>query len=320
MPQAALAVKAAWQPCRAMLCQVVSAHLRSGAPGGIATHMSSVVKAALWMAGWLTATLAMTVAGRELARDIPVFVLMLLRSGMAVVLLSPFVIATGGFAGRTRKFRLHVARNIIHYFAQYAWFSALVLIPLAQVISIEFTTPVWVAILAAVFLHERLTWPRVMAIALGFAGIIAIVRPGTSAIDQGHVFALSAALGFSMSITLTKFLTRTDSPLTIIFLMFAIQSVIGFVPALMVWQWPAQQNWIWVAVLGIAGTFSHYCLSSAIRLTDATVVMPMDFLRVPTTALLGYWLYAERIDTLTILGAALILGANTLNLLKARRP
>ncbi|MFO0992002.1 MAG: DMT family transporter [Hyphomicrobiales bacterium] len=281
--------------------------------------MSPVFKAALWMAGWLIATLAMTVAGREVGRDVPIFVLMMFRSSMAVILLLPFVMATGGITGRTERFGLHLIRNVVHYGAQYAWFSALVLIPLAQVISIEFTLPIWVAVLAFAFLGEHLTFAKITAIALGFAGIIAIVRPGVEAIDAGHLFALSSALGFSVSITLTKFLTRTDSPLTVIFYMFAIQTLIGAVPAMMVWQWPEPQNWVWVAVLGVAGTFSHYCLSSAIQLADTTIVTPMDFLRVPASALLGYWLYGEGIDALTVLGAALILGANTLNLIRARR-
>ena len=281
--------------------------------------MSPVFKAALWMAGWLAATLAMTVAGREVGRDVPIFVLMLLRSTIAVAVLTPFVLATGGFTGRTEKFQLHVIRNIIHYGAQYAWFSALVLIPLAQVISIEFTVPVWVAIIAFSFLGEKLSFAKIAAIVLGFAGIIAIVRPGAATIDAGHLFALSSALGFSISITLTKLLTRTDSPLTIILYMFVIQTVIGFLPAMMVWEWPEPQNWIWVGVLGVAGTFSHYCLSSAIQLADVTIVTPLDFLRVPATALLGFWLYGEGFGIFTIIGAALILSANTLNLLKARR-
>ena len=270
------------------------------------------------MAGWLAAT-RVGGGGREVGRTCP-FVLMLLRSTIAVALLTPFVLpAPGGFTRRTEKFQVHVIRNIVHYGAQYAWFSALVLIPLAQVISIEFTAPVWVAILAFGFLGEKLTFAKIAAIVLGFAGIIAIVRPGAATIDAGHIFALSSALGFSVSIALTKFLTRTDSPLTIIFYMFVIQIVIGFAPAMMVWEWPEPHNWIWVGVLGIAGTFSHYCLSSALQLADTMIVMPMDFLRVPATAVLGYWLYGEGMGLFTIIGAALILSANTLNLLKARR-
>jgi drug/metabolite transporter (DMT)-like permease len=275
-------------------------------------------QAALWMTGWLTATLAMTVAGRELGHDIPVFVLMLLRSLMATAILAPIVLARGDPGARLRQLPLHVMRNLIHYAAQYAWFSALLLIPLAEVISIEFTTPIWVAILAAMFLRERLDAAKLTAIALGFAGILMIVRPGVSSAGPGHVLALAAAVGFGCTIAFTKFITRRDSPLTVIFLMFAIQSVIGAVPAFLVWKWPEPQYWPWVAVIGLAGTFSHFCLSKALSLGDASLVIPMDFLRVPVTALLGYWLYREGLDGYSIAGAMLILAANTLNLWKAR--
>jgi drug/metabolite transporter (DMT)-like permease len=280
--------------------------------------VSSISQAALWMAGWLTATLAMTVAGRELGRDIPVFVLMLLRSLIATAILAPIVLAQGDVPARLRQLRLHVVRNLIHYGAQYAWFSALLLIPLAEVISIEFTTPMWVAILAALFLGERLDAAKVAAIALGFLGILMIVRPGISTAGLGHVLALAAALGFGCAISFTKFISRRDSPLTIIFLMFAIQSVIGAVPAFLTWKWPESQSWLLVAVVGLTGTFSHFCLSKALSLADASLVMPMDFLRVPLTALIGYWLYREGLDAYSILGAALILAANTVNLARAR--
>ncbi len=279
----------------------------------------SVGQAAMWMAGWLAATLGMTVAGRELGHDVPIFVLMMLRSLFATMLLAPAVWWSGNFQSRMSNFRLHIVRNLVHYAAQYAWFSALLLIPLAQVISIEFTLPVWVALLAAAFLSEKLTRAKVLAVALGFAGILVIVRPGSATLEAGHLWALAAALGFSVSVTLTKYITRSDSALTVIFMMFAIQTVIGAIPALMVWQWPQPENWKWVAVVVIAGTFSHYCLSRAISLADASVVMPMDFLRVPLSAVLGWLVYSETIAPATALGAALILAANTLNLLKARK-
>ena len=125
------------------------------------------------------------------------------------------------------------------------------------------------------------------------------MRPGASAIDLGHLTALYAALGFAVAITLTKYLTRTDSALTVIFMMFAIQTIIGAIPAWYVWQWPDPEIGCWVAVVALAGTFSHFCLAKAMSLADATVVLPMDFLRVPLTALLGYWLYAEGFDLLS---------------------
>jgi len=276
--------------------------------------------AAIWMAGWLLNTLALTVAGRELGHDVPVFVIMIMRSLIAMIILTPLILHKGDVRQRFANLRLNIVRNIIHYGAQYAWFSALLLIPLAQVVSIEFTMPIWGAIIAALFLGENLTRFKLAAIAFGFLGILMIVRPGASFIDAGHMVALAAAIGFAVSVTLTKVITRKDSALTVIFLMFAIQTVIGAVPAYLTWKWPEPENWIWVAVVGLAGTFSHYCLSKAISLADITIVMPMDFLRVPLTVLVGYWIYSEGFDLYSIIGTLLILGANMLNLLKAKQP
>ena len=276
--------------------------------------------AAIWMAGWLLNTLALTVAGRELGHDVPVFVIMIMRSLIAMIILTPLILHKGDVRQRFANLRLNIVRNIIHYGAQYAWFSALLLIPLAQVVSIEFTMPIWGAIIAALFLGENLTRFKLAAIAFGFIGILMIVRPGASFIDAGHMVALAAAIGFAVSVTLTKVITRKDSALTVIFLMFAIQTVIGAVPAYLTWKWPEPENWIWVAVVGLAGTFSHYCLSKAISLADITIVMPMDFLRVPLTVLVGYWVYSEGFDFYSITGTLLILGANMLNLLKAKQP
>jgi drug/metabolite transporter (DMT)-like permease len=280
----------------------------------------SSAQAAVWMGGWLLNTLALTIAGRELGHDIPVFVIMMFRSLIALAILTPIVIYYGGLARRFANLRLNVVRNLIHYAAQYSWFQALLLIPLAQVISIEFTMPIWVALIGALFLSEKLTPYKLLAIALCFLGILLIVKPGTSHLDEGHVVALLAAFGFAVSIALTKVITRTDTALTVIFLMFLIQTVIGAVPAYISWKWPEPHNWIWVAVVGLAGTFSHYCLSKAISLADMTIVTPMDFLRVPLTALAGYWLYREGFDLYSIIGTALILSANTINLFKARKP
>lgn len=271
------------------------------------------------MAGWLLCTLALTVAGRELGHDVPVFVIMILRSLIAMAVLGPLVLYEGNVRARLTQLPLHIVRNIAHYAAQYSWFTALILIPLAQVVSIEFTMPIWGALIAVAFLGETLTRYRIAAIGLGFVGILLIVKPGTAAVDAGHVVALVAALGFAVSVALTKVLTRKDTALTVIFLMFAIQTVIGAVPAYLTWKWPAPDNWIWVAVVGFTGTFSHYCLSKAISLADVTIVTPMDFLRVPLTVLAGYWLYSEGFDLVSIVGAALILGANMLNLLKAKQ-
>lgn len=274
-------------------------------------------EAAAWMAGWLLATLGMTLAGRELGKAMSVYQIMMLRSLIAVAILTPIVMLNGGLAGRLSQFRLHVVRNVIHYGGQFAWFTALLLIPLAEAIAIEFTLPLWVAILAVFFLGERMTAAKALALMLGFGGVLMIVRPGLS-LQAGHLVSLAGALLFACSVTLTKLITRKDSALTVIFLMFAIQSVMGAVPAWLTWVTPPIESYLWIAVVGLAGTGSHYCLSKAIALADATIVMPMDFLRLPLTAVLGFLLYQEGIDALFVIGAGLILAANAINLFKAR--
>ena len=130
----------------------------------------------------------------------------------------------------------------------------------------------------------------------------------------------SAAANSSVAISaliMVKSLTRSDSAVVIIFWMLVVQSVLGVLPALAVWRWPSAPVLGWVLVIAVCGTFSHYCLTRAMQHADATVVVPMDFLRVPLTAIAGWLVYAERIDGYTVLGAGLILFANLLNLRRA---
>ena len=275
----------------------------------------SNLKAAFWMAGWLSAMLIMAIAGRETTRELHVFQIMEMRSVIGLFMLYPLIHLGGGFAAlKTARPWQQVARNVVHYGAQFSWFVALTLIPLAQVISIEFTMPIWTAILAVAFLGERMGLWKNLAVVLGIVGVVIIVRPGTNEIVPGQLIALAAAVGFAISVAMVKSLTRTDSVLTILFWMLVIQSVIGLVPALALWQWPSAYVWAWIIVIAFCGTFSHYCLTRAMLHADATVVVPMDFLRVPLAAIAGWLLYSERLDTFTILGAVLILSGNLLNL------
>ena len=267
------------------------------------------------MAGWLALMLIVAVAGRETLRELNVFQVMEVRTIFGLLMLYPLVRRHGGFAAmRTARPLQHVGRNLIHYGAQLGWFVALTLIPLGQVVAIEFTMPIWTAILAASFLGERMTAAKVAAIMLGVIGVIVIVRPATGEINPGQLIALAAAVGFGISIAMMKSLTRTEKTLAIIFWMLVIQSAAGFFPALYVWRWPSAYAWGWMVVLAFCGTFSHYCMARAMLHAEATVVLPMDFLRVPLTAVAGWLIYSERLDIYTVLGATLILTGNLLNL------
>jgi drug/metabolite transporter (DMT)-like permease len=289
--------------------------LTSSMPSQTMQKIQSKPRAALWMSGWLVSLLTITIAGREGLRELNVFQVTELRSVLAFCLLLPIVHFNGGFAAmKTKRLRAHITRNLVHYGAQLGWFFALTLIPIGQVVAIEFTMPIWTAILAVTLLGERMTIWKITAILLGLIGVLVIVRPATGAVEPGQLIALAAAVGFGISVALVKSLTRTESALVIIFWMQVIQSAAGFVPTLLVWTWPPAHTWGWILAIAFSGTFSHFCMARAMLYADATIVVPMDFLRVPLTATLGWLLYSERLDLFTILGAATILLGNLLNL------
>jgi drug/metabolite transporter (DMT)-like permease len=282
--------------------------------------MSPIIKAALWMAGWLACMLVMVVAGRETTRELKIFEVMELRSLIGLVMLYPLIHLNGGLPTmRTRHPVQHLSRNVAHYGAQFSWLMALNLIPIAQVISIEFTLPIWTAIMAVVFLREHMGLWKIVAVILGLIGVTIIVRPFNGVVSSGQLIALCASLGFATSVILMKSLTRTDKPIVIMFWMMVIQTLIGLGPALWVWQWPSAHVWPWLIVISFVGTYSHYCMARAMLHADATVVIPMDFLRVPLAALVGWLVYNEQIDIYVAAGAALILTGNLLNL-KAATP
>jgi drug/metabolite transporter (DMT)-like permease len=280
--------------------------------------MHSHRKAAAWMAGWLTAMVVMAVAGREATRTLHVFQIMEMRSLIGFLFLWPLLHASGGLAAmRTRRLGQQIARNAVHYAAQFGWFFALTLIPIAQVVAIEFTMPIWTALLAVSFLGERLGAARIVAVVLGIVGVAVIVRPGLDHVDPGQLIALGAAMGFAISMILVKSLTATESTVAIIFWMLVVQSAIGLVPALLVWRTPSAAVWPWILVIALCGTYSHCCMTQALRHAEATMIVPMDFLRVPLTAVAGWLVFGERIDVFTVVGAVLILLANLLTLRRA---
>ncbi len=271
------------------------------------------------MAGWLTLMVVMAVSGRQATRELDVFQIMEVRSLIGLLLLAPLVHAAGGLRamGTTRPL-LHVARNVVHYAAQYAWLYALTLIPLAQLVALEFTMPIWTLLLAAAFLGEPLHRWKVAAVALGLAGVVLIVQPTQAGVSPGQLIALAAAVGFAVSVILVKLLTHSEDATKIMFWMLVVQSVLGSWPALATWRWPSPTVWGWLFVIAFCGTFSHYCMARAMRHAQATVLVPMDFLRVPLTALAGWAAYEERIDLLMVVGTALILLGNLFNLRRER--
>lgn len=209
-------------------------------------------------------------------------------------------------------------RNSLHYGASYCWFLGVISIPLAEVFAIEFTSPIWTAVLAVLFLREPLTRARIAAIALGFLGVMVILRPGMEIVHPASLAVLAAAIGYASAYVITKRLTADDSPFVILFYMNAMQLVIGIAPTLATWVTPSPHLWPWVLAVGASGLLSHYCIARAMALADATVVAPLDFLRLPLIAVLAYLIYAEGLDLFVLAGALLVVGGNMVNLFAGR--
>ncbi len=278
-----------------------------------------VIRAAFWMGGTLLSFVALAVGGRELSAELATFQILFFRSVIGLVAIGALLARSGWQQLRTRHAWLHLLRNLAHFGGQYGWFYGLAFIPLAEVFAIEFTLPIWTAVLATLLLGERLTRARLWAIVLGLVGLVIILRPGVTAVQPAAIVVLIAAVGFALSHTLTKKLSATDSPTAILFYMTAIQLPLGLLPSLPNWVTPSPAMGPWLLIVGITALTAHYCMARAFMLADATVVVPMDFLRLPLIALVGVLFYQERLDGLVLVGGAVMLWGNLINIRAERR-
>ena len=277
----------------------------------------NTLKAALWMIGAIFSFTSMAIAGRVILPQLDTFELMTYRSLIGIMI----VLVVGGFFGTLKHIRadrlpMHIGRNAFHFAGQNLWFAAITLAPLSTVIALEFTTPIWVVLLAPLFLDEKLTRLRMLVAVLGFTGSLMVARPDFSNPEFGVIFAAMAAIGFAATAIFTKRLTRHEKITSILFWLTFFQAIFGLVTA--GWDgdfaWPTPDIWPWVILVACAGLCAHLCLTMALGLAPAVVVMPVDFVRLPVIILVGYLLYSEPLELWVGLGAALILGANYLNI------
>ncbi len=292
------------------------------APVAATQSQSRPLLAALWMIGAVASFSAMAIAGREVSRELDTFELMLFRSVIGAVIVVGFGLATGCMAKvRTRRIGLHLTRNLFHFAGQNLWFYALAFIPLAQLFAIEFTTPIWIALLAPLLLGEAMTRWKLIAAVLGFAGIVIIAQPGLAPLNVGHLTAVLSTAGFCGSIMMTKALARTEATWTILFWLTMTQTGYGLIAVFWDGQvtLPSAQTAPWVVLIGLCGLTAHLSLTKALQLAPASIVAPMDFSRLPLIAFLGWLLYDEALGLAVIAGALLIVAANTLNLMAENR-
>ena len=275
-------------------------------------------RAAAWMTGAIASFTLMAVAGRAIQAELDTFELMFWRSliGFALIAALAFAVGRGSLAAmRPARPGLHLTRNLFHFAGQNLWFYGLMLIPLSQLVALEFTMPIWVALLAPLVLSERMIARKLAVAALGFAGVLIVAQPGVQPLNLGHLAGLMAAVGFALNLLLTRLIMRHDSVLCVLFWMTFTQLVFAAALApLGGFTWPSVTLWPWLVVVSLTGLSAHYALTSALSLAPATTVAPMEFFRLPIISLVGVWLYAEVLDPFVFLGAAVIFVANYLNM------
>jgi drug/metabolite transporter (DMT)-like permease len=278
--------------------------------------------AAVWMTGAILSFSAMAVAGRAASVELDTFEMMTYRSLVGLVV----VLVVGGAMGKLRditrrNLHLHFWRNLAHFTGQNLWFFAITVSPLAIVFALEFTSPLWTMALAALFLGERLTRTKLLAGALGFIGVLLVVQPGAQPLSAGVVAAALAAITFATTAIFTKTLTRTETITCILFYLTAIQLVMGLVASLYDGDMalPGPATLPWVVLIGIAGLSAHFCLTTALSIAPASIVMPMDFARLPAIAVIGFLFYDEALAWGVLFGAILIFSGNYMNVMGTRQ-
>lgn len=279
--------------------------------------MTNTLKAATWMIGAIVSFTAMAIAGRAVSFELDTFEIMLFRSltGLGVVLTVAFALGTFKQVNR-QQIGLHGVRNLAHFAGQNLWFYALTAIPLAQVFALEFTAPIWVILLSPLLLRERVTPIGAVAATLGFVGVLIVTQPGRTDISPGVIAAAAAAIGFALTAIFTRKLTRTQTITCILFWLTVMQACFGLAFAGYDGDiaLPSATSVPWIILIGFAGLLAHFCLTTALSLAPASIVMPIDFIRLPVIAIVGAAFYAETLDPWVFVGAVVIFAANYLNI------
>jgi drug/metabolite transporter (DMT)-like permease len=286
---------------------------------------SKLARVVLWMVGALLSFSVMAVSIRELAKaGLSIFEILTIRSGVALLVLLVLLAVRPDLRVHAlpRRIKLNLLRNSVHYASQYAWAVSITMLPLAMVFALEFTMPGWTVLLAVWLLHERLTPSRIGVVVLGFIGVLVILRPGIATFNPAVFLVLAAAFGYAITMVTTKKLTMTETTFGIVFWMAVIQfplSLLGSDPTVFL---HIETRHILPAIgVGTAGLTSHYCLSNAFRGGDATLVIPLDFMRIPLITVVGWALYGERLDIFVLLGGLIIVAGVLWNLrAEAARP
>ena len=267
------------------------------------------LQAVFWMLCMTICIAGMHAIVRHLSADIHVFEIGFFRNAIAALFILPLALRAGLGELRTQNLRLHLVRAIIQLVALLLFFTALGMSPLALLSALSFLAPLFTTLIAIFFLSERVRLKRWSALFFGFAGAMVVLQPGAAAIDPGALLAVGSSALWAVVPIIIKVMTRTDSNVTIVVYQSFLMTPLSLIPALFVWVWPTWDQLFWLTLIGAAGAFGQLAMTHALRLGDASLVMPLDFMRLVWATLLGFLLFAEIPDIWTWIGGTMIFAA-----------
>lgn len=289
----------------------VVAASRPGDPPDMTRSPARLGWLVLWMSGTLVAFIVAALSVRTLSTTLNAFEMMTIRSagGLAILLVMAAFQPELLRSVRANRMALQGLRNVVHFGSQICWTVAVAMLPFATVFALEFTIPAFVAVLAVLFLGEQMTAHRAAALVICLIGVLVILRPGLEGFQPAMLIMIAGAFLFATAAIATKKLISTEATFSIMFWMNLMQLPMNFSGSDPLFFLKLDVSML-LPVLGIAaaGLTIHYCLTNAFRCGDAIVVIPMDFLRVPLIALIGWAFYGEQLDAIVFAGAALIVG------------
>lgn len=278
-------------------------------PAAAPTAPENPIAGAFWMIAAGVAGAAMIVCIRRAADDVHAFEVAFFRCFFALVLLLPWFVKTEIAMPREGQMKLHLFRAFCLVASMLTSFWALVLIPVLDATALSYTTPLFATAGAALFLGETVRARRWLAIAAGFAGVLAIVRPGFGAIGLGVALALASAVFAAGDWLSLKPLSRRASAWSVVAWLTLLATPMTLVPALFVWKTPGPETLGWLFGLGVAATLGQFAATRAFAAADISFLSPFNFLHLVLFAGVGWLAFAEPVHPLTAVGAAVVLAA-----------
>lgn len=272
--------------------------------------MTPTLHAIMLMVASTAMLAAMHALVRFVSSDLHPFEIAFFRNCFGLLVILPILIRQGPNSLRTRQPKLQLLRGVIGLGAMLGWFYGLSVVPIAEATAISFSSAIFASLGALVFLGETLRLRRWTAIVIGFIGTLIVLRPGFGTLSLGALLVVFSSVCWGCSVVIVKRLAATDSAVSIVAWMSVMLTITSVVPAYFVWQWPNPEQLAWLLLLGLLGTLGHLAMVNAMKLAETTLILPLDYMRLIWTSLIGYWVFAESPDLWTWVGGSVIFASS----------